>query len=135
MGFLWGKKDEFEKDNNTIRGVYKLNPSFGFIDKKKQYEMPVIEYTEHYYSDNYGIKGDMVYLKPEVTLGKYIEYYFGSESYEDSYEILGGMIYGNLSVIKSSYIEYRFLSYPYTGYMSDPYVLKGDVVYTFEVIE
>jgi hypothetical protein len=115
MSFLWGGREKFEKDDNTIRGVYKLNPSFGFIDKIKQYEMPVITILDKYFEDTLeSITGDMV-CEINTSYSDYTKYFFGHESFNDTLDIKAGGIISGINVIYNSFVEYRFLHYPYTG--------------------
>jgi hypothetical protein len=134
MGFLWGKKDEFEKDNNTLRGAYKLNPSFGFIDKKKYFEVPIIVITNKHYEETFsGFGGGMCY-ESNVSYSDFVEYFFGHEYNEDTLDnIFGGVAYKS-EVTYSSYIEYRFFHLPFSGGYTDTMDnILGGMVYKSEV--
>ena len=132
MSFLWGGREKFEKDDNTIRGVYKLNPS-NFSLKAVYYNsilqiLPGYDTEEHYKQ-----KGGLCYTANKI-LGDYIEFFFSDEEYTETLMAKGGVIYQS-ELTRNSFIEYVFFNYPYSGYKTESFIQKGDIAFVLEVTE
>jgi hypothetical protein len=131
MSFLWGKKDEFEKDNNTVRGVYKLNPSLNYLYKRTQLNPPYDPYI--YLNKSYGESINSyggICFKTEKELNDYTEYRFWHSEYTETINSLGGIAF-TTDKVYNDYIEYVFLHYPYIGYKQDVITSYGGIVFTY----
>jgi len=146
MSFFWGKKDEFEKDNNTIREVYSKNCSNGFLMYQKYSKIPVviIKHKHNYnsYEDtdtllsncNGLIFNSNVDYSAFVEYSEFVEYTFLHRNYEDVLdELKGGAVYKS-DVVYDSFVEYCFLHFPLAGAYSDSLDnLIGGMIFELEV--
>jgi len=132
MSFLWGGREKFEKDDNTIRGVYKLNPSFGFIDKKKYFGIAELEYTYISFNFEDSIKsfgGGL--LSNILTKSSYQRNFFTGENFTETTVSLGGGLV-SFDLTRDSFDEYVFIKYPFTGYKVESVKSYGGIAFVLE---
>ena len=134
MSFFWGKKDEFEKDNNTIREVYSKNCSNGFLMYQKYSKMPVVIIKHNSYEDTLLSNCNGLIFNSNVDYSEFVEYTFLHRNYEDVLdELKGGAVYKS-DVVYDSFVEYCFLHFPLAGAYSDSLDnLIGGMIFELEV--
>jgi hypothetical protein len=131
MSFLWGGREKFEKDDNTIRGVYKLNPFFGKISKTKKYIFPFIYNLNVSDSDSIELFGGIpntVYsiIQNELSVMKYRHFFIPTEDIT----VLGGIAYENeLKVLRNSFVITRYIHYPFSDYITESTDVCGSVIF------
>jgi hypothetical protein len=133
MSFLHGKRDEFEKDANTLRETYRVGASSHSLKKTKMLPKPLF-LTPVHITDFYLQHGDICFI-PQKQINDFVEYFFEELNITESFCVGGDAIYKNDDVTQISFVEYFFFEYPYTGGIPESYNQKGDVIFTTEVVE